>query len=826
MRLSVSRSRDHLCSDLHQPSTAQSRDRLRNFSKSHEVLSLLSGDQSSSLSTPTYERQTSLFHIVPLAQSLDCFVVPPLEQVGQVAKQQADANALPISNPPPPPPLPEGLLCGTLSESTETLCDEKEVPSTQPEEVTPSNSRPASPIEKSSKADSSNEIMKAAESSGSPVSTRAEAVASSLKRLSRIGPPPLQITTPAEVLTPPAIKSPWNWPAATEPSTDKATSSRSSHVPSSPTPSPSYSIRKLMFPAPAKEKTSPTSPTPSSTPRPSSTDSAKLSPQPTLEHRSTEIVRPRLSPSLPPPTTVEDRTQEITRPRLSSSTPIEQQPTESFRLRYSSSNITPMPPSAEPDADASRSRFSSSATLEQQSSDTARASKRNPTTIQLDSFVGGEPVRPRFSTSTSSPAEQSTTDAIRSRNLISSSTIRAEQPTDTQMRSRNIANVLPTSSTEGQEQRKEFGRSRQISRTDTNPTPIDTSSLSESQRQILPSILNRRRASWAYGSKQEDVAAPPPVRSLLGKKIEPKLSVSELITNFSQGPVPGTVAMAKATVTTASTGLIKPSSVKKLSVGTIFHHDTTANSASASTTKLAEKEKPVTASVQGLKKTLLPQSSSAASSVLPATQRSTDRPRPHHFSWDVRALPRLAEDPCSPPTEGPPSGSALIAPSDNLGHKSNPVETKDTDALNKKTTTQAPPSEPDADFGLRSGSVSSDTGCSSSSDLSDRSSEDVSDRSTRRRGVGIKSSKRSEPESMQEVVAESGPPPGWTGRPRSFSVQADISFLAQPWNRVCTGSVARAFEKFGTKVEENTTPAPSTSQFSSSRRQSTPGPFK
>lgn len=121
----------------------------------------------------------------------------------------------------------------------------------------------------------------------------------------------------------------------------------------------------------------------------------------------------------------------------------------------------------------------------------------------------------------------------------------------------------------------------------------------------------------------------------------------------------------------------------------------------------------------------------------------------------------------------------------------------------------------------RSGSVSSDTGCSSSSDISDRSSDDNLDRECRFKG-GAKKDSSGVSQKEEEVRF---------GRPRSLSVQADASLLAQPWNRVCVGSLARAFEKFGTRVEPElqgrTDPQqPPNLVALRCRRQSTPGPLK
>ena len=102
----------------------------------------------------------------------------------------------------------------------------------------------------------------------------------------------------------------------------------------------------------------------------------------------------------------------------------------------------------------------------------------------------------------------------------------------------------------------------------------------------------------------------------------------------------------------------------------------------------------------------------------------------------------------------------------------------------------------------------------------------------RKKTSGRECGNGSEPEADLIEGALTSSPVSWTGRPRSFSVQSEISLLAQPWNRVCIGSVARAFEKFGTKVDVDTSgssginSSSSTSSTLRSRRQSTPGPFK
>lgn len=303
--------------------------------------------------------------------------------------------------------------------------------------------------------------------------------------------------------------------------------------------------------------------------------------------------------------------------------------------------------------------------------------------------------------------------------------------------------------------------------------------------------------------------------------------------------------------------------------------------------KLQDKDKvtfkPLSTSIQAFQKNFTPLSTTAPSCSLviggmtsssgPSSSSSSIRARPHHLSWEVRALPRLPEDSVTqeetvalPSSSSSSSSSSMMSADEkakSLVDKTLPLE----DVTKEKTLKGVGPADVEEDCGLHSGSISSDTGCSSSSDLSDRSSDEGLDAVTReldskqkRGAVGNNSQTEtakeaagqfgngSEPETDLIEGALSGPPVSWTGRPRSFSVQSEISLLAQPWNRVCNGSVARAFEKFGTKVESDVSPSctahhgSSSSSSSStsttataaaaatgphrSRRQSTPGPFK
>ena len=637
MRLSISRSRDHLC-DVLQPSAAQSRERLhsfRNLSKSHEVLSLLNSEQGSATSMTHPANSGGLFNsILPSTQSLECFTIPPeIEDVKRnlnsapTTKRADDA----IETNPIVAEFPE--LNKTLSESTETLCDETAVP----DEITPSNSRPETPTEelnirKAAVVDVEEDPPPPPVMKEEVLSSRADAVASSLKRLSSNGPPtPLKMPAP-ESLSPALGKSAWNWPTTGSILLD---GSKSPVSPLAGFSARRHSAFPLSSPSPVKEKQQqiPTSP-------------------PADESKTTDP-----TPPLSPPAVVKP----------------------------------------------------------------------------------------------------------------------------------------PTSA-------------------------IDTTSLTESQRQLLTSCLNRRRASWACGTRQEDVpssimAGASVVSMMASKQNEAsKLSVSELITSFNQCQVPG----ATATVTSASatTGLVRPSSVKKMTVGSIFHQqETVASPAASSISKIvSEKEKtvfkPVSTSIQVFQKNLpagAPTSTSlvvaAAAGVQRSTAEASTRPRSHH--WDVRALPRLPEDAvCSSREE----------------EEDPPEEAKEKSSITA--------SEVEEDFGLRSGSVSSDTGCSSSSDLSDRSSDEGLDATREPRGRR-KGKNGSEPEADLIEGALTSPPASWTGRPRSFSVQSEISLLAQPWNRVCIGSVARAFEKFGTKVDgDAANPLGASSSQHRSRRQSTPGPFK
>lgn len=754
MRLSVSRSRDHLC-DVLQPSAAQSRERLhslRNLSKSHEVLSLLN-EQGSAMSAPS--PSGSLFNILPSTQSLECFTIPShLEEgltgrdksspqrpaVGSAPKSTATSSD-DVDTNPTVGEFPE--INKVLSESTETLCDETET-ATQPDEITPSNSRSETPTQERSLKDSlvpaivvrveeeeeeedppiaSNPVDVATPKEEvklipEPVSSRADAVASSLKRLSSNGPPPLKMPThPSESLSPAIGKSGWNWPTASSilldgaaaHSSPSSSSSSNSKSPVSPTISAGYSARKhLAFPSSSpvtalkENKPSPTSPSPPSTDESMTTVRSSI-----ISASSSACSTPSIAPTA-----------------AAGPSPVEK----------------PKPP------------------------------------------------------------------------------------------------------------------------TPASTASIDTASLTDSQRQLLTSCLNRRRASWACGTRQEDVSSitnATSTHSMMGKQAETKLSVSELITSFNQCQLPGASAVATAAAATSTTvpcvSLVRPSCVKKMSVGTIFHQGETATVSSAASTPssssiskiVSEKEKtvfkPVSTSIQVFQKNLLTAPVATSTSLVAAAaaagvQRSSaaevsTRPRSHHLlSWDMRALPRLPEDSiCSSPRqEEEATTDAKNPPSSE--------EAKDP----KSTAITA--SEVEEDFGLRSGSVSSDTGCSSSSDLSDRSSDEGLDatREPRRRnkGGGVGRDNGSEPEADLIEGALTSPPVSWTGRPRSFSVQSEISLLAQPWNRVCIGSVARAFEKFGTKVDGDVVAGPANNPLAStssssaaaaahrSRRQSTPGPFK
>ena len=359
-------------------------------------------------------------------------------------------------------------------------------------------------------------------------------------------------------------------------------------------------------------------------------------------------------------------------------------------------------------------------------------------------------------------------------------------------------------------------------------TSIDTTSLSDSQRQLLTSCLNRRRASWACGSRQEDVSSAINTASVsMSKQPETKLSVSELISSFNRCKKPDSATNAIPTVI-SSTGPIKPSNVKKIAVGSIFHQDSavTHPGSASSGRVISEKEKtvfkPVSTSIQVFQKNLLTTPVTTPTGLLTGTvQRNIEASTRPRSSWEVRALPRLPEDTvCSPPQEGPMTSATSESGINNSS------EDKLIQDSKEKTITA-----PEEEYGLRSGSVSSDTGCSSSSDLSDRSSDEGLDgnREPRRKKTsGRECGNGSEPEADLIEGALTSPPASWTGRPRSFSVQSEISLLAQPWNRVCIGSVARAFEKFGTKVDGDTSSnnPSSTSNTHRSRRQSTPGPFK
>lgn len=697
MRLSVSRSRDHLCEEF-RSTAAQSRERLhslRNLSKSHEVLSLLT-EQSPAMPVPD---SSGYFDILPATQSLECFTIPTLDK-GELPRILPNFGTLSteLTSPAEGIRVEEILeLNKVLSESTETLCDEEEKTTTADfaDEITPSNSRSETPTQELSsatqKADADAAVSDAPASCSQtttnatcdtaqpqedvkhePVLSRADAVASSLKRLSSNGPPVPKITSLTDSLSPSLGKSPWNWPTSNANTADGNTSSAASKSPVSPNIIAGYSARKnFAFPS-------------------------------------------------------------------------------SFSLKDQPTSTSPL-----------------------------------PTDESMTAALGSDTASALLSPPNSSPAAVKSTDS----------------PTPARM----------------------------------SVTSIDTASLSDSQRQLLTSCLNRRRASWACGSRQEDVSSIVSP-STTSKQPEIKLSVSELITSFNQCQLPG-VAVNTAAKTISETAVPRPNSVKKLSEGFIHHQDSAAPlPGSASTGKLEKKKtafKPVSTSIQVFERSLVAgavaggPTSSPSAPVTQGIQRNAEvtmRTRPHHLSWDIRALPRLPEDAiCSPRNEEP---TPLGTPEGGMTKSS---EDKTVEEQKEKTIT-AP--EVEEDYGLRSGSVSSDTGCSSSSDLSDRSSDEGLEgtREPRRKKTagGRDCGNGPEPEADLIEGALTGPPGSWTGRPRSFSVQSEISLLAQPWNRVCVGSVARAFEKFGTKVDGDSAGSnpPSTSSTYRSRRQSTPGPFK
>ena len=743
MKLSLSRSRDHLC-DLLQPSAAQSRERLhslRNLSKSHEVLSLLSGDQASGHVAPIH--QSKLFQLQltnPMTQSLECFTIPPLQDTKEmiIMARPADLTSLPTLVPAPNSSEPASAsaecedrllsLSSALTESTETLCEQEQEStlstSNQPEctdEITPSNSpRSATPTQqlkeskeeepaasiltsmdssRNSRNDDTIKVTPLMEEAEPTPMQRSDIVASCLKRLSRIGPPPVQVASGPSSLDSSAssvssMKSPWNWPIHT--TTNVVTSALST----------------------------------------GSSQCASISPNPSLgssSSRKSSLLSP-VAPVTPKPL-----------------------PT------------SPLPP-------------------------------------------------PMKSASADSPDSR-----LSDKSFTSPITLNPPLPAPAMRLVETIPSTIATSTS----------------------SAVDTSSLTENQRQLLPSILNRRRASWAYGSKQEDVSSTTSATAhtaalFAAKKTEPKLSVSELISNFNQSKKIG-----DTTSSSSAASITKPSTVKKSSALSLLEKETVspASSSTPSTSSskvLAEREKavfkPLSSSIQAFQK--VSAANANTSTVLPTAIRNPaelpSRTRPHHFAWDVRALPRLPEDTVSSPpqeeaTESIASAQQQPTTKDNTTTAAAAATGKGTKEK-EKTATAPIDSACQAGFGLRSGSVSSDTGCSSSSDLSDRSSDECPDKDTQARRDGGRCQQDQEGINVNSTEESlTGPPASWQGRPRSFSVQSDISFLAQPWNRVCTGSVARAFEKFGTKVDGDVTVATSTAtpaMLHRSRRQSTPVPFK
>jgi hypothetical protein len=694
MRLSISRSRDHLCDEF-RSSAAQSRERLhslRNFSKSHEVLSLLN-EQGSTITVA----DSCLFNNLPSTQSLEYFKIPNLDRDESLeVLQNINKIFTNVTSPGESPTTDEVLeLNKVLSESTETLCDETETVTLMNvlDEVTPSNSRSVTPTQDDLIDQKAEQIILKDESvtceeneiGESPIGvqpqeelkfesliTRADAVASSLKRLSSNGPPSLKTSPFSESLSPALGKSVWNWPT-----------SNTNVIEGTPT--------------------SPTS------------TSSSLSSNVTLGHSARK--------NLPSPS--------------------------SFKLKDQQPSTSPLP-----------------------------ADELLTVVLRTDAAF--------------------TSDSPHS---LSSIPVKTTDPlTPARMSS----------------------------------TSIDTASLSDSQRQLLTSCLTRRRASWACGSRQEDVSSIITVPSIsVSKQPETKLSVSELITSFNKCKQPGNATNSTATVI-SNTGMFKPNNVKKLTVGSIFHQDSPVlpPGLSSSGKVMSEKEKtvfkPVSTSIQVFQKNLTITPVATPTSLLMGTvQRNFEvlsRPR---SSWEVRALPRLPEDTVCSLRQDDQITSVASESGVDKGS-----EDKILEDPKEKTVTAV---EVEEDYGLRSGSVSSDTGCSSSSDLSDRSSDeglDANREHRRKKNSGRECGNGSEPEADLIEGALTSSPVSWTGRPRSFSVQSEISLLAQPWNRVCIGSVARAFEKFGTKVDVDTSSSSginspsSTSSTHRSRRQSTPGPFK
>ncbi|KAK2705958.1 probable serine/threonine-protein kinase DDB_G0278665 isoform X2 [Artemia franciscana] len=183
--------------------------------------------------------------------------------------------------------------------------------------------------------------------------------------------------------------------------------------------------------------------------------------------------------------------------------------------------------------------------------------------------------------------------------------------------------------------------------------------------------------------------------------------------------------------------------------------------------------------------------------------------------WQADVIPSCTDTADKNSLEKKISGSVQMRKKKDKSKESNDVCSQTLDAdFSKKGETDIPcevfsdasttnPSN-DATFipqrQARSGSVSSDTGCSelSSDALSDRSS--TASVSNWENGEKRPETKTAETQtsSLEDIIGSGD----WRVRNRSNSVQADLSFIAQPWGRVCTGSVARAFEKFGSKESD------------------------
>ena len=761
MKLSMSRSRDHLCHLQPAQSRLRLAQSLRNLSKSHEVLSLQidpsSGDASAS-SLGGGSGNGSLYHIVPLAQSLECFTIPPMDG--------PDLSALPQLVPPQVGDTctqPMFALSSAFSESTETLCEAE--------------------VQEPQVRDPPDEVV-------TGVTTLAE-------------PPPPK----APALAPISIPAVESFDTEVTPSNSRAVTPTRASLP------------PLFIPTLPEGKSGRGSEQAATAPVQMATKESPAAVSPWRLNLPAETPKSPVAPPTPPtpPTPTPSPTPQVKKAEraVEAEAKSDGNSFQAFGIRMN--RIQPPPP-----LKLSTDALSPSAI---QKSPQWPSSQKSPQSLSSPTqAVRKPPSSPSSGTSTTS-----STSSLPSKDAPPSPAAASSAPKATPATAQKPV-LTPIES--------------RLSEAETHR--IDTTVLTEDDRIILPSLLNRRRASWAYGMRQEDVAVAMTVNvgvatvvtnssnvNIVGrrkKEEEPKLSVAELISNFNrQLPQKADAsaaepAKAPAKKTSGAAAESAPAAASAEPSPTTPPAGTKTDDSVPKTNSEKDKVpfKPSSTALQLFQKPgpLVPvaQAFPVSASTNPALMRRRNscdrvspteagsRSRPHHFLWDIRALPRLPEDSVSSPkdedTEAPNESSDKESGQDVVDSATKPVEEASARPVEAEKTEEVAsavdektPAELAADF-PRSGSVSSDTGCSSgSSDLSDRLSDEGADQSHRTR----------EHASPSEGETGLAPAPNWRGRPRSFSVQSDISFLAQPWNRVCTGAVARAFEKFQMKNDNEPT---------------------